>query len=642
MTFGPGCYNVEVKPFNPICSHPEIPASKPLAFEVPVPSFVSPTPPNECVCLSFSADKTTPGKKGCQEEAKCSVEIVQDGDDCCAGKYKVIPHIEFPCLPFSIEEAAASLVIADNPSKVGAKLTFEKRCETCSIQPTLEIVVPPQFASCFEVRGNPECPECAPVSASSAKREKTKKKGPVRIMEENIPSFVVRAKYKKGGEEVCTDPAAFEITHEWDAEKGCEAFTIGSAVLDLTDVGGGVSNGGGVNMMTDGGTLEIDGTPLSDGDTWVGGGYGDLAGEEDNTDLESTFCRGHLMRGTDAASPAGAGDQPVLTTMIEQTNFVCQNPRSTGGERTITTWKSNRVEKEESAEGRYSWSTTPGFGNLNIVWPTGYQWHRRGVALTLTEFMFNPSGVLSLAEEKGEAILMSPAPAFIKPNATDMWNASGLSIYNVNTARTNLMHGLAVKDGPGLRIHGIDARTLEWGTSWNYNTEEQGQLETYVGRGVQTAPLVDPKAGPDYRTYRLEVKANADDFMFVTTKGAAAKGTAEGEESAKLMINDWYGGAVDDVADHIPQSETDPAYDWTWFRNNAEGKELLLAFPAGYDDAGVPVMLSLRVLKNGVIAAAGWKPALIAPDKDSSIKPDYMRTDRATILDKPALGTDKV
>lgn len=148
-----------------------------------------------------------------------------------------------------------------------------------------------------------------------------------------------------------------------------------------------------------------------------------------------------------------------------------------------TMWTSGRMTVGDG--GKYSWASS---ANLNIVWPTGAQWHTRGLALTLTEFEYNDSGVLSYAEEKGESILVSPAPAYtVAADGKQEQPASGLVVLADPSETSRIQHGLRVNAGDGLRIYGIgDGSTA----SDDEDESRQGALEIMYGPGFRIRDIV--------------------------------------------------------------------------------------------------------------------------------------------------------
>lgn len=141
MKFGPGCFDIEVDPFEPICSHPSVGGSEPATFAVPLPAVVPPTPPSECVCFDFTSEEVDVKKVNCGKQAKASVKIEKLDQDCCTGRYKVTPSIEVPCIQFDIADAVVTTTTREGD--VGkASFRIEKDCFGCRLKPFLDIEFP--------------------------------------------------------------------------------------------------------------------------------------------------------------------------------------------------------------------------------------------------------------------------------------------------------------------------------------------------------------------------------------------------------------------------------------------------------------------------------------------------------------------
>ena len=307
-------------------------------------------------------------------------------------------------------------------------------------------------------------------------------------------------------------------------------------------------------------------------------------------------------------------------------------------------------------------------GNLNITMPTGLQWHSRGVALNMSTFQWNPSGLLSTFEESNVSALLSPAPTVTTVENAQV-NASGLNILTGDTAISDvavLKPGLTVDAGDGLRICGIDARTPEYAENkWDYNDDRQGKLEVHYGMGLriyngevngkeqylenpshQPGAIVvntgrgltigaDP-AGTEnpIRKDKLELLTKSQDFMFCVPE-AKNKGTADGEEMATLALDDQWDG-------NTPVNMEDLDIEKSWARHDSN-RELVVSTLI-YDSDGGPHPLYLRFARNGMLLAASFKAVMVedkgylTEDKHGNRTP-IPRTDTKKVLDYPDPAT---
>ena len=291
-----------------------------------------------------------------------------------------------------------------------------------------------------------------------------------------------------------------------------------------------------------------------------------------------------------------------------------------------TSWSSVRPD-DERAPGE--------IGNLNITMPTGLQWHSRGVALNMSTFQWNPSGLLSTFEESNVSALLSPAPTVTTVYNTQV-NASGLNILTGDTAVSDgavLKPGLTVDAGNGLRICGIDARTPEYAENrWDYNDDRQGKLEVHYGMGLRIyngevkgkaqylentshqpgaivvntgrGLTIGTDAANPIRKDKLELLTKSPDFMFCVPE-AKHKGTADGEEMATLALNDQW-----DENDPVNMGIVDIEETWVRHDSNCE----LVVSTLVYDSDGESHPLYLRFARNGMLLAAAYK-AVIATGK---------------------------
>ena len=453
VRFGkPGCTNPEIciPPFKPICAFDVPRATEPMTLEAPHPLIVLPLPPSECACFSFEEKNGTVSikKKADKTVPKFTVEIKQASPDCCEGKYQVTPSIEIPeC-------------IMDDDVKTGT-------CELGGLGGTLVWTL--KRTNCelsLEMSGDIPVPSiplpCLPTF--------------------NLNTTNVKIKYKENASDTQEKETTGAFKVREDREHGCPLYV--PEEMNLGVLGSmGFANGGGVSKISGGGggggddKLQIDGGTKDGKDTWYGGGYGD---RPNNDYYNNTFCRGPVMRGNQP-SPVSLGEDgypvPKATTPTAFDMVV-------GNKHTAQTmWTSGRMTVGNN--GKYAWASS---ANLNIVWPTGAQWHTRGLALTLTEFEYNDSGVLSYAEEKGESILVSPAPAYtVAADGKQEQPASGLVVLADPSETSRIQHGLRVNAGDGLRIYGIgDGSTA----SDDEDESRQGALEIMYGPGFRIRDTV--------------------------------------------------------------------------------------------------------------------------------------------------------
>jgi hypothetical protein len=185
-------------------------------------------------------------------------------------------------------------------------------------------------------------------------------------------------------------------------------------------------------------------------------------------------------------------------------------------------------------------------GNLSMVMPTGFQWHKRGLALNLSHFFWNDSGLLSVLEEEPYAALVSPAPTVFSDNASDYDGepragaaAGGLMISPDVDGGTE--PGLYINEGDGLRIFGLDDKTPSGETTDARGTpvaERIGRLEIMYGPGFRMR-TANSGTEPQYLNAPVD-KAGAlvpNDGRGLRVHGVTKKmkqwseGSASGEES---------------------------------------------------------------------------------------------------------------
>ena len=249
--------------------------------------------------------------------------------------------------------------------------------------------------------------------------------------------------------------------------------------LDLGHMYGiGFNNGGGVNMEFAGHTLRINGAATGTSKTWYGGGFGDWkAGASDTQTLrvayDSPFCRGPLMRFTGGTDPSPALTNGIVLRTVTYEDVNTRFVEIDGNNVTQhQEWTSGRVV-DATETSPATWEST---ANLNIVLPTGVQWSVDGLslALPLTEFIYNDSGVLSTAKETEYAVRVAPAPLSKLNNGTHL-NCSGLASFSY-AGDPHYLHedGLRVNAGKGLWIYGYSGNPA--GIT-GYDSSRQGRLE---------------------------------------------------------------------------------------------------------------------------------------------------------------------
>ena len=431
-----GCSTIEVEPFRKICDFTRPAGTTPLSLEVPVPTFAPSVPPTECACFDFKTGSSTitivtdPAK---QKLAKASVEIRQRDDDCCTGRYEIIPLVEIPActLPDSQNLSTKKIVLDGQGSFIQATLT-RQNCD-------LGIVLTGQV-------NHPPFPQpCIPQL----------KTGP----------FELKAMYKDDeGADKESEPAKFTVKNT--AKDGeCPVYEIKGTTLDLRGIGGiSFKNGGDVNKNSNNSQLYIDAS-LGAANTYYGGGYGDTASGK----YAGVDRRDDVMRG--APSAFDGMDVPVTDV---KSRLVDKNgaPKRT--------WTSGITVNADGAETSN--------GNLNIVMPTGIEWNTYGMALTLSKFEYAANGVLHSVTETEKAALVSPTPAVRVTGSSSsglgMYNVSGLDIFPYGSEElggAGVKCGLAVDAGNGLRIHGVNNKTP--GDLWKGN--DVGKLEVQFGDGLR-------------------------------------------------------------------------------------------------------------------------------------------------------------
>ena len=431
-----GCSTIEVEPFRKICDFTRPAGTTPLSLEVPVPTFAPSVPPTECACFDFKKGSsaitivTDPAK---QKLAKASVEIRQRDDDCCTGRYEIIPLVEIPActLPDSQNLSTKKIVLDGQGSFIQATLT-RHNCD-------LGIVLTGQV-------NHPPFPQpCVPKLTTG--------------------TFELKAKYNDDAGAEQESAAKFSVENTATKPGECPIYEIKGATLDLRGIGGiSFKNGGDVNKNSSNSQLYID-TSLSPANTYYGGGYGDSGvGAYAGVDRRDTVMRG---------APSAFDDMDVPVTPVNS-KLVDKNgvPH--------LTWTSGITVSDNGTEVSN--------GNLNIVMPTGIEWNTYGMALTLSKFEYAANGVLNSVTETEMAALVSPTPAVRVTGSSSsdlgMYNVSGLDIFPYGSEElggAGVKCGLAVDAGNGLRIHGVNNKTP--GDLWK--GDDVGKLEVQFGDGLR-------------------------------------------------------------------------------------------------------------------------------------------------------------
>lgn len=441
-----GCKPIEMASFTPICGKGEIGGSEPLTLEVPVPVFAPSVPPPECVCLDFTGETkniTVTMKAGhgdFKATGTAAVAIKPATDDCCDGSYTVDPVINIT-IPECVT-ADTTLDEQDVNLGAGGKIHYKLSIKDCI--PKLEITP----KSPVNVNGGPCFGDTKfKVSAVSYLGSEDPVGDESRVPTKQTAAVEFNLKHG-------TIPAG-------QPNAGCLSFTLDDIKLDMTafDIGsgGGVFRGGNGDLYTDGSEDE-------EAPTWYGGGVGNLAADKPE-DVES---RGPVMRGDpNHESPSR------LVPFIKDIPFRLARPKGAGDDEVPSAkiWCSGR--KTEGAGGELTSDTPEGaaFGNLNVVLPTGWQWYGPCLAINLSTFVWNPSGLLSQMEETETAVLVAPGPVAFSKLVVDGSSSAPPTINNVNVAGLNVSGlatpeaggstgaGLAINAGDGLRIFGADARS---------------------------------------------------------------------------------------------------------------------------------------------------------------------------------------
>lgn len=652
--FGPGCADIRVERFEAICSRPALTASTPMTFDVPVPSFAFPSPPTECVCFDF---KTNPAKTTvvANKEPTSRVKI-EPSEDCCSGVYTVTPIIEVPQCTIEDYELSDKFVLDSLGSTVTWKLTMKDCQPRLSFTPDIKPLVVP--SSCFRVVGD----TCSDAGEPSSECD-------------NASKLRFALTLKAGDEAYQKHNVYFNVKKTDDND--CSTYQISSGTMDLGSLFGtgnpvflkpnDGSGGGGGGIAG----LHLDGSPYS-GETWYGGGIGNIAEDAHG----GVIRRGVLMRNGNEVS--GLGKVRIPLVQWDNTHQIINT-----GNTPAPSWSSVKPDTEDAGT----------IGNLNITMPTGLQWHSRGVALNMSTFQWNPSGLLSTFEESNVSALISPAPTVTTVENKQV-NASGMNIVTDDTLIPDgvvLKPGLKVDAGDGLRICGIDARTPEYANKdWDYPDDRQGKLEVHYGmglriyngavngkaqylenpshvpgaldiqygKGLRIFAGLDPETGAPLYYEDVSKQPGAIDVNTGRglTIGADPAGTENPIRKDKLELltkspdfmfcvpEAKYKGtadgeematlALDDQWDeNAPVNMGVFNIEKSWVRHDSN-RELVVSTLV-YDSDGGPHPLYLRFARNGMLLAAAFK-AVIAADRgylDSNKTTPIPRTDTKKVLD---------
>lgn len=652
--FGPGCADIRVERFEAICSRPALTASTPMTFDVPVPSFAFPYPPTECVCFDF---KTNPAKTTvvANKEPTSRVKI-EPSEDCCSGVYTVTPIIEVPQCTIENYELSDTFLLDSMGSTATWRLTMQDCQPRLSFTTDIKPLVVP--SSCFRVVGD-KCSDAGDPSANC----------------DDVSKLWFALTLKAGDEAYQKHNVYFNVKKTND--NNCSTYQISSGTMDLGALFG---TGNPVFLKPNDGSgggsiagLHLDGSPSS-GETWYGGGIGNIADDA----YGGVIRRGALMRNGNEV----AGLEKVSIPLVQWDNT---HQIINTGNTPAPSWSSVNPDTENAGT----------IGNLNITMPTGLQWHSRGVALNMSTFQWNPSGLLSTFEESNVSALISPAPTVTTVENTQV-NASGMNIVTDDTAIPDgviLKPGLKVDAGYGLRICGIDARTPEYAKKdWNYPDDRQGKLEVHYGMGLRIyngevngkaqylanpshAPGaldvqygkglrifagLDPETGAPLHYEDVSDKPGAIDVNTGRglTIGADPAGTENPIRKDKLELltkspdfmfcvpeakhkgtadgEEMATLALDDQWDeNAPVNMGVFNIEKSWVRHDSN-RELVVSTLV-YDSDGGPHPLYLRFARNGMLLAAAFK-AVIATDRgylDSNKTTPIPRTDTKKVLDYP-------
>lgn len=445
--FGNGtCSTIEVDKFSPICDHPGVSGSSPLNLDVPIPVFHPVVPPIECACFTFvptTADVTVtrendPGKI----TGRATVEITQKDDDCCSGKYEITPTITIDVADCMEKDWSVSKTYEFNRTDAGYSGSFTVTLKMKDCVPSLEIT-----GTKLTV------PQPPPISIP-----------PVCL--KSVDPFNLNIKYydrKNHGNTEQTETKSVTLTADNTGE--CKTFTVEDVTLDLTAMSS-IANGGSVFQDGDG-NLYTDGSYGGQTETtWYGGGIGNIP---DNNAADSVVCRGPLMRSApDGKYPFDTAAQHLVPHIALDGKFKITDKQGSEYAFSWVSWCAKDEEDGEKSIQDESGEEGVATGNLDMVLPSGFQWHERGIAINLTQFNWNPSGILNFMSETNTGVLISPSPALHVGGDLDGMNASGLAmqvedtaLYPIHSLESTVSDGLMVSCGFGMRVFATDSKTSE-------------------------------------------------------------------------------------------------------------------------------------------------------------------------------------
>lgn len=596
-----GCSEFRETQFTPICDYKPLTGTVPLALDIPMPVFPASIPPEDCVCFTFESEHKEIDVITVTKDVKpsCYVEIEQAGDDCCAGKYKVTPHVEVPACLYPDTDWQQASTTGAHIGNLGLKY----RTVDCGLE--------------MQFTGNIPVPSCIP--------EPGKKEFKLTLTTDN--------KQNKA-------EGSFKI--EYPMENSCK-WCVGDLELDLDGLNiGKYNNNGAVFSPTGGGgmgSLFIDGT-ISDNraDTYYGGGLGNQIKETEQI-LKSIYRRGYLMR-DDNIEIHGNLPVPFVSDGITH-KFVSKND-------VIQTWYSS-TKTTDSAGGV---SYNEGTGYLNIVMPSGFQWAFRhyntpeptdgtiGIGVALTTFTITPDGIVGKAEENEELMLLSPAPIY----RTDeygkyMNNASGLIATpdTKDTDNNTYSGGLSVLFGGGLCIQKMTDQDKKPAYLYpavdakNKLAHIDGELRVLYGPGMRMCTKVG-RLGNSYETTSTEVpgalsidrgrglhfakcssNTQFDKKLEVLAEESVLCFTGSSVTGAKLCINDKKPASdLFDVTTNNWPGDDEAKRDITW--DKTSDKELLLRVVSRVDKNNDGSVTAVRytylrfACHSGKLVCMGYKP----------------------------------
>lgn len=464
-----GCREFRETQFTPICDYKPLTGTEPLAMEIPMPVFPASIPPDDCVCFTFESEHREVDVITVTKDVKpsCYVEIEQAGDDCCAGKYKVTPHMEVPACLYP----DTGWQQADTTGAHLGNFGLQYRTVNCGLE--------------MKVVGSIPEPPCVPTP--------------------DPDTFNLPIVYEDASGETQEENITFTIKFPKDKDHPCRWCIDDPDPLDFRKMNiGKYNNNGAVFSPTAGGSGEgglfIDGTIDDDiAKTYYGGGLGNQISETTKAILESKYRRGWRMR-NDAIGIHGNLPVPFGSGGIKH-QFVSLDDE-------IQTWHSST--KTTDSKGNVSYNE--GTGYLNIVMPSGFQWAFRhydtgnptdetvGIGVALTTFTITPDGIVGKAEENEELMLLSPAPVYrTDSNGGYLNNASGLTAIpeTEDTEKIKYSGGLSVLFGGGLCIQKMTKQNNK--PAYLYPTVDtnknlahvDGELRVLYGPGMRMCKKAD-------------------------------------------------------------------------------------------------------------------------------------------------------